>query len=188
MWKWDWSVKSYLSEHTLKTKLTYFKSHKIKVIAIVYWESVKLTIFSPEWIFHARWLSLDTLPNMLYSIFHVWLSTSEKRSVNHNSNLINVVVFAQYWEVGLRWWFSIYILRQYHYFNEVWIVVNTSAFTCTHSNMKYWIQYVRQGVQGSSTSVEYSFSAENHQFDTLSVHNSNNYLNLVTFEMCSFCC
>ena len=77
-------------------------------------------------------------------------------------------------------------LRQYHYFNEVWIVVNTSSFTCTHSNMKYWIQYVRQGVQGSSTSVEYSFSAENHQFDTLSVHNSN-YLNLVTFEMCSFC-
>ena len=65
-------------------------------------------------------------------------------------------------------------------------MVNTSSFTCTHSNMKYWIQYVRQGVQGSSTSVEYSFSAENHKFDTLSVHNSN-YLNLVTFEMCSFC-
>ena len=40
---------------------------------------------------------------------------------------------------------------------------NPSSFTCTHSNMKYWIQYVRQGVQGSSTSVEYSFSAENHQ-------------------------
>ena len=77
-------------------------------------------------------------------------------------------------------------LRQYHYFNEVWIVVNTSSFTCTHSNMKYWIQHVRQGVQGSSTSVEYSFRAENHQFDTLSVHNSN-YLNLVTFEMCSCC-
>ena len=65
-------------------------------------------------------------------------------------------------------------------------MVNTSSFTCTHSNMKYWIQYVRQGVQGSSTSVEYSFSAENHQFDTLSVHNSNS-LNLVTSEMCSFC-
>ena len=65
-------------------------------------------------------------------------------------------------------------------------MVNTSSFTCTHSNMKCWIQYVRQGVQGSSTSVEYSFSAENHQFDTLSVHNSNS-LNLVTFEMCSFC-
>ena len=65
-------------------------------------------------------------------------------------------------------------------------MVNTSSFTCTHSNIKYWIQYARQGVQGSSTSVEYSFSAENHQFDTLSVHNSN-YLNLVTFEMCSFC-
>ena len=67
-------------------------------------------IFSPEWIFHARWLSLDTLPNMLYPIFHVWLctTTSEKRSVNYNSNLIKVVVFAQYWEVGLRWWFSIH--------------------------------------------------------------------------------
>ena len=48
--------------------------------------------------------------------------------------------------------------------------------------MTYWI---RQGVQGSSASVEYSFRAENHQFDTLSVHNSN-YLNPVTFEMCSF--
>ena len=107
VWKWDWSVKSCLSEHTLKTKWTHFKSHKIKVIAIVYWESVKLMIFSPEWIFHVCWLSLDTLPNM-YPIFHVWLSTSEKRSVNHNSNLIKVVVFAQYWEVGLRWWFSIH--------------------------------------------------------------------------------
>ena len=62
-------------------------------------------------------------------------------------------------------------------------MVNTSSVTCTHTNMKYCIQYVRQGVQGSSMSVEYSFSAENHQFDTLSVHNSN-YLNLVTFEMC----
>ena len=89
MWKLDWYVKSCLSEHTLKTKWTHFKSHKIKVIAIVYWESVKLTIFSPEWLFHARWLSLDTLPNMLYPIFHVWLSTSEKRNVNRNSNLIN---------------------------------------------------------------------------------------------------
>ena len=145
----------------------------------MYWESVKLTIFSPEWIFHARWLSLDTLPNMLYPIFHVWLSTSEKRSVNHNSNFIKVVVFAQYWEVGLRWWFSI------HWGNittlmmfELWLTLS-SSFTCIHSNMKYWIQYVRQGVQGSSTSVDYSFS-------TLSVHNSN-YLNLVTFEMCSLC-
>ena len=64
-------------------------------------------------------------------------------------------------------------------------MVNTSSFTCTHSNMKYWIQYVRQGVQGSSTSVEYSFSADNPQFDTLSVHNSN-YLNLVTFEYVNF--
>ena len=61
-------------------------------------------------------------------------------------------------------------------------MVNTSLFTCTQSNMKC----VRQGVQGSSTSVEYSFRAENHQCHTLSVHNSN-YLNLVTFEMCSFC-
>ena len=34
-------------------------------------------------------------------------------------------------------------LKQYHYFNEVWIVVNTAHFTCTQSNMKYWIQYVR---------------------------------------------
>ena len=92
----------------IKDKMNTFQSHKIKVIAIVYWESVKLKIFSPEWIFHARWLSLDTLPNMLYPIFHVGLSTSEKRSVNHNSNLIEVVVFAQYWEVGLRWWFSIH--------------------------------------------------------------------------------
>ena len=108
VWKWDWSVKSCLSEHTLRTKLTHFKSHKIKVIAIVYWGSVKLKIFSPEWIFHARWLSLDTLPIMFYPIFHVWPSTSEKRSVNHTSNLIKVVVFAQYWEVGLRWWFSIH--------------------------------------------------------------------------------
>ena len=65
-------------------------------------------------------------------------------------------------------------------------MASNSHFTCTQSNMKYWIQYVRQGIQGSSTSVEYSFRAENHQFDTLSVHNSN-YLNLVTFEMCSFC-
>ena len=65
-------------------------------------------------------------------------------------------------------------------------MVNTSPFTCTQSNMNYWIQYVRQGVQGSSTSVEYSFRDENHQFDTLSVQNSN-YLNLVTFKMCSFC-
>ena len=64
-------------------------------------------------------------------------------------------------------------------------MVHTSSFTCTHSNMKYWIQYVRQGVQGSSTGVEYSFSAENHQFDTISVHNSN-YLNLVTFEYVHF--
>ena len=44
---------------------------------------------------------------------------------------------------------------------------NQNMYSCTHSNMKYWIQNVRQGVQGSSLSVEYSFSAENHQFDTL---------------------
>ena len=37
-----------------------------------------------------------------------WVLVSEKRSVNHNSNLIKVVVFAQYWEVGLGWWFSIH--------------------------------------------------------------------------------
>ena len=84
-----------MSEHTLKTKLTHFKSHKIKVIAIVYWESVKLMIFSTEWIFHARWWSLDTLPNILYPIFHVRMSTSERRSVNHNSNLIKVVILPQ---------------------------------------------------------------------------------------------
>ena len=65
------------------------------------------------------------------------------------------------------------------------IVVNTFLFTCTHSNMKYWIQYVRQGVHKSSSSVEYSLRAENHQFDTLSVHNSK-YLNLVTFENAHF--
>ena len=52
-------------------------------------------------------------------------------------------------------------------------MVNTSSFNCTHSNMKYWIQYVRQGVQGSSTSMEYSFSDDNHQFDTLSVRGVN---------------
>ena len=49
--------------------------------------------------------------------------------------------------------------------------------------MKYWIQYVRQGVQGSSTNVEYSFRAENHQFDNDSLSTQfSNYLNLVTFE------
>ena len=69
---------------------------------------VKLMIFSSEWIFHVRWWSLDTLPNILYPIFHVRMSTSERRSVNPNSNLIKVVVFAQYLEVGLQWWFSIY--------------------------------------------------------------------------------
>ena len=61
-------------------------------------------------------------------------------------------------------------------------MVNTTPFICTQSNLKYWIQLVSQGVQGSSASVKYSFRAEIHQFDTLSVHRSN-YLNLVTFEM-----
>ena len=61
----------------------------------MYWDSVKLMIFSTEWIFHARWWSLDTLPNILYPIFHVRMSTSERRSVNHNSNLINVVTLPQ---------------------------------------------------------------------------------------------
>ena len=44
----------------------------------------------------------------MYPIFHVWMIRSERRSVNHNSNLIKVGVFAQYWEVWLRWWFSIH--------------------------------------------------------------------------------
>ena len=43
-------IKSCLSEHTLKTKLTYFKYNKIKVIAAVYWKTVKLMIFSTEWV------------------------------------------------------------------------------------------------------------------------------------------
>ena len=135
--------------------------------------------FSPEWIFHARWLSLDTLPNMLYSIFHVWLSTSEKRSVNHNSNLIKVVVFTQYWEVGLRWRFSI------HWGNITTLMRFELSLTLLLSLVliRTWNIGYNMLVQGTSTSVEYSFSAENHQFDTLSVHNSN-YLNLVTFEMC----
>ena len=185
VWKSDWTVESCMSEHTLKTKWTHFKSHKIKVIDIVYWESVKLIIFSSKWIFHDRWWSMDTLPNILYPIFHVWLNTSERRSVNRNSNLIKVVILAQYWENRLTVMF-LNTLRQYHYFNEVCIVVNTSYFTCTVSNMKHRIEYVRQGVHGLSTSVEYFFKAENNQFDTISVHNIN-YLNLVTFEMCSFC-
>ena len=117
-----------MSEHTLKTKWTHFKSHKIKVIAIVYWESVKLMIFSTELIFHARWWSLDTLPNILYPIFHVRMSTSERRSVNHNSNLIKVVILPQCIENHHRkptsqYWANI---TDYMYFNEVWIVVNTS--------------------------------------------------------------
>ena len=164
----------------------HFKSHKIKIIAIVYWESVNLMIFSTEWIFHARWWSLYTLPNILHPIFHVWLSTSERRSVNPNSNLIKLVILPQLLRniTVLKAYLS--ILSQHYYFNAVWIVANTSPFTCIQSNMKYWIQYVRQGVQGSSTSVEYSFRTENHQFDTISAHDSN-YLNPETFELCSFC-
>ena len=144
-----------------------FKSHKIKVIAIVYWDSVKLMIFSTEWIFHARWWSLDTLPNILYPIFHVGRSTSERKSVNPNSNLIKVGVFAQYWEVCLRWWFSIHwgnvtTLMRF----ELWFTLLLSLVLIRTWNIG--LQYVRQAVQGSSMSVEYSFSAENHQFDTLS--------------------
>ena len=96
-----------MSEHTLKTKWTHFKCHKIKVIAIAYWESVKLMIFSIEWIFHARWWSLDTLPNMLHPIFHVRMSTSERRSVNHNSNLIKVVT--PFWLGGELLFCCVYI-------------------------------------------------------------------------------
>ena len=47
------SIKSCLSDHTLKTKWTHLKHHKIKVIATVYWESVKFIILSTEWIYHA---------------------------------------------------------------------------------------------------------------------------------------
>ena len=65
-------------------------------------------------------------------------------------------------------------------------VVNISSSICAQSNIEYWIQYVRQGVQGSSTTVVYYVSAENHQFDTISVDCSN-YLNLVIFVMGSFC-
>ena len=52
-------------------------------------------IFSPERIFHARWWSMDTLPNKLYPIFHVRFSASERRSVHHNTNPIKVVILPQ---------------------------------------------------------------------------------------------
>ena len=102
-------------------------------------------ILSTEWIFHARWWSLDTLPNILYPIFHVRMSTSERRSVNHKSNLIKVVILPQCIENHHHKPTS-QLLSKYHYLNEVWIVVNSSLFTCTQSNMKYLIQHVRQGV------------------------------------------
>ena len=100
--------------------------------------------------------------------------------LTHNSNLIKVVVLAQYWEVGIRWCFSIHwgnitTLMRF----DLWLTLLLSlVYSFEH---EYWIHYVRQGVRGSSTSVEYSFSAENHQFDTISVHNSNNYLNTCDF-------
>ena len=181
MWKSEVSIKSCLSEHTLKTKWTHCKSHKIKVIATVYWEGVKLMIFSTEWIYHARWWPLDTLQTyyIQYSMFD-WAQVKEDMLTTIQTSLMLWV----YWKtctVSLPLNTEAITL----YFNEVWIVFNTS-FTCAQSNMKHWIQYVRQGVQGSSTNMVHSFRAENHQFDTLSVHCSND-LNLVTFEMCSFC-
>ena len=39
-----------------------------------------------------------------------------------------------------------------------------SSLTCAQSTVKYCIQYVKQFVQGSSTSMVYSSSAENNQF------------------------
>ena len=74
----------------------------------------------------------------------------KRRSVNHNSNLIKVVVFASvYWEVRL----TVMPTSQYTEANittlmrfELWLTL--LSFTCTHSNMKYWIQYVRQGYPG----------------------------------------
>ena len=43
------TIESCLSEHTLKTKWPHFKNHKMKEIATVYWESVKLMIFNTGW-------------------------------------------------------------------------------------------------------------------------------------------
>ena len=59
-------------------------------------------------------------------------------------------------------------------------MVNIFSLIFSNSTMKYWVQYVNQGVQWSSTSVVFSSSAEHHQLDTLTVHCSN-YLNLVIF-------
>ena len=75
----------------IKDKWTHFRSHKIKVIALVYWESVKLmneysTLVDDPW---------TPCLTLLYPIFHVRMSTSERRSVNHNSNLIKVVILPQ---------------------------------------------------------------------------------------------
>ena len=142
-----------MSEHTLKTKWTHFKSHKIKVIAIVYWESVKLMIFSTEWIFHARWIynmlniqyvrqgvqgSLDTLPNILYPIFHVRMSTSERRSVNHNSNIIKVVILPQCIENHHRkptsqYWANTTTLMRF----ELWITLLFSLVLSQTWNIGY---------------------------------------------------
>ena len=138
VWKWDWSVESCLSEHTLKTKWTHFKSHKIKVIAIVYWESVKLMIFSTEWIFHARWWSLDTLPKIFYPIFHVRMSTSERRSVSHNSNLIKVVILPQciekhYRKPTSRYWANITTLMRF----ELWLTLFHSLVLSQTWNIGY---------------------------------------------------
>ena len=73
MWKSEISIKSCLSEHTLNTKWTHFKNHKIRIIATVYWESVTLMIFSPEWIYHARCWPLDPLRNIFCPIFLIYL-------------------------------------------------------------------------------------------------------------------
>ena len=85
------------------------------------------TLISLEWIFHTCWWSLDTLSNVWYPIFHVWLSTTERRSVNYTSNLIKILVLAQNLEVSLQSCFSL------HWGNipalmRFWTVVNTSFF------------------------------------------------------------
>ena len=55
------TVESCLSEHMLNTKWTHF-SHKIKVIAIVYWESVnRIDDFQP-WMNIARSLMIPGHP------------------------------------------------------------------------------------------------------------------------------
>ena len=122
----------------IKYKMNIFKSHKIKVIAIVYWESVKLMIFSTELIFHARWWSLDTLPNILYPIFHVRMSTSERRSVNHNSNLIKVVILPRCIENHHRkptsqYWANITTLMRF----ELWLTLLLSLVLIRTWNIGY---------------------------------------------------